>query len=350
MRISAEQRQQNEARIRAAIDRLLGGDIPPGGKCDIKTLAREAAVDRAAFYGTRPYAHLRKEFETRLLASQQAGDIPDRRDAQIARLKDENATLRQRLADHDTTITDLRELQGPAHSPGSPPSTTRSPASAPGTSAPPRSASCRLPPRKQGHPPEPHRPASLSRDPHHAQPAESPHAHGNADHERMPRSGQANRNTNHCEHVNCKNKAHHPDLGRTPLRLRRRPRLRRPHRQRRRGGRHVHLCPRQPVRGRRRAGRADRRTSSSRRFGRVVISVTALTADVPLVDAGSGPGPHGLASARAPRCASREGPAPPDEISVPAQQSPRGDDQPELAKVATRKQPGQCGQHRPVGP
>ena len=68
MRISTEQRQQNEARIRTAIDRLLAGDILPGGKCDIKTLAREAAVDRAAFYGTRPYAHLREEFETRLKA------------------------------------------------------------------------------------------------------------------------------------------------------------------------------------------------------------------------------------------------------------------------------------------
>ena len=75
MRISAGQRQQNEARIRAAIDRLLAGDIPPGGKCDIKTLAREAAVDRAAFYGTRPYARLREEFEARHQARQQAGDI-----------------------------------------------------------------------------------------------------------------------------------------------------------------------------------------------------------------------------------------------------------------------------------
>lgn len=114
MRISAEQRQQNEARIRAAIDRLLSGDIPPGGKRDIKTLARQAAVDRAAFYGTRPYAHLRKEFETRLLASQQAGDTPDRRDAQIARLKEENATLRQRLADHYTTIATLRSFRDQA--------------------------------------------------------------------------------------------------------------------------------------------------------------------------------------------------------------------------------------------
>jgi len=44
VRISADQRQQNEARIRTAMDRLLRGQIPPGGKCDIKTLAREALL------------------------------------------------------------------------------------------------------------------------------------------------------------------------------------------------------------------------------------------------------------------------------------------------------------------
>jgi hypothetical protein len=114
MRISTEQRQQNEARIRAAIDRLLTGDIPPGGKCDVKTLAREATVDRAAFYGTRPYAHLREEFEARLKARQQAGDLPDRRDAQIARLKDENTALRQRLAGQGTTITTLNGFKNQA--------------------------------------------------------------------------------------------------------------------------------------------------------------------------------------------------------------------------------------------
>jgi chromosome segregation ATPase len=114
MRISADQRQQNEIRIRAAIDRLLSGDIPPGGKCDIKTLAREAEVDRAAFYGTRPYAHLREEFEKRLQSRHQSGDIPDRRDAQITRLKDEITTLRQRLADRDTTISTLRDLKDQA--------------------------------------------------------------------------------------------------------------------------------------------------------------------------------------------------------------------------------------------
>src|SRR6266542_2170276 len=63
MRISAQQRQHNEARIRAAMDRLLRGDLPTGGSCDVKTLAREAGVDRTAFYSARPSAHLRKEFD-----------------------------------------------------------------------------------------------------------------------------------------------------------------------------------------------------------------------------------------------------------------------------------------------
>ena len=42
MRITTAQRTENENRIRAAMDRLLRGEIPPGGNCDIKTLAREA--------------------------------------------------------------------------------------------------------------------------------------------------------------------------------------------------------------------------------------------------------------------------------------------------------------------
>lgn len=77
VRITAAQRLQNENRIRAAIDRLLRGEIPSGGRCDVKTLAAEAGVDRTAFYGARPYAHLRIEFEQRLRAMQQTGDIPD---------------------------------------------------------------------------------------------------------------------------------------------------------------------------------------------------------------------------------------------------------------------------------
>jgi hypothetical protein len=111
MRISAAQRTENENRIRAAMDRLLRSEIPPGGKCDIKTLANEAAVDRTAFYGTRPYAHLRVEFERRVQALQQAGEIPDPREAQITRLKAENAKLRERLAKSEQTIDELADFR-----------------------------------------------------------------------------------------------------------------------------------------------------------------------------------------------------------------------------------------------
>ncbi|MGW1055558.1 hypothetical protein ACWDBD_44670 [Streptomyces sp. NPDC001118] len=111
MRISHAQRTENENRIRAAMDRLLRGEIPPHGKCDIKTLAHEAGVDRTAFYGTRPYAHLRTEFERRLQALHQVGEIPDPREAQITRLKAENAKLRERLATSEQTIDELTDFR-----------------------------------------------------------------------------------------------------------------------------------------------------------------------------------------------------------------------------------------------
>src|SRR5439155_6705317 len=88
MTISHTQRQQTEARIRAAADRLLAGAVPAGGKCDVKTLAAEAGVSRAALY--RTYPHLKQEFEQRLARLRAAGQRPDPRDAQIARLTDEN--------------------------------------------------------------------------------------------------------------------------------------------------------------------------------------------------------------------------------------------------------------------
>ncbi|MGH3237456.1 MAG: hypothetical protein ACRDOH_30195 [Streptosporangiaceae bacterium] len=111
MRITADQRAANEDRIRAAIDRLLRGDIPPGGRLDIKTLAREAGVDRTAFYGGRPYAHLREEFERRLRTLGQAGEQPDPRDAQITRLKDETSRLKERLAQSANAITELTDFR-----------------------------------------------------------------------------------------------------------------------------------------------------------------------------------------------------------------------------------------------
>ncbi len=107
MRLSRQQLADNEAKIRAAMTRLLNGDIPPGGKCDVKTLAGTAGVDRTAFYGSRPYAYLRAEFEQRLRELLDAGERPDPRDAQAARLKDEIARLRERLAQSDATISEL---------------------------------------------------------------------------------------------------------------------------------------------------------------------------------------------------------------------------------------------------
>jgi hypothetical protein len=114
MRLSRQQLADNEAKIRAAMTRLLNGDIPPGGKCDVKTLAGEAGVDRTAFYGSRPYAHLRTEFEQRLRELLDAGERPDPRDAQAARLKGDIARLRKRLTESDATISELTGFRSQA--------------------------------------------------------------------------------------------------------------------------------------------------------------------------------------------------------------------------------------------
>jgi hypothetical protein len=109
MRTTAEQRRQAEQRIRAAAGALLRGDIPPDGKCDITTLARQAGVSRAALY--RTYPHLKAEFEQRLTALRGSGTTPDPRDAQITRLKKENDGLRQRLASRDAALRDLEQFK-----------------------------------------------------------------------------------------------------------------------------------------------------------------------------------------------------------------------------------------------
>jgi hypothetical protein len=71
MPLTDQQRQQTEARIRAAADQLLRGDLPSGGRCDIKTLAATAGVSRAALY--RTYPHLKDDFERRLAQARAAG-------------------------------------------------------------------------------------------------------------------------------------------------------------------------------------------------------------------------------------------------------------------------------------
>ena len=127
---SAAQRIQNENAIRAAMDRLLRGEIPPGGSgsCDITTLAREASASTAppstATGPTR--AHLRTEFEHRLEQLRHAGQAPDPKTAQIERLKAEVDKLRTALVQASSTIEQLTDFRQLKPWPGSPPNTTRS--------------------------------------------------------------------------------------------------------------------------------------------------------------------------------------------------------------------------------
>jgi hypothetical protein len=118
--ISEDTRARNEQAVRAAMDRLLRGDLPPGGGCDLKTLAAEAGVTRTAFYPKRnrdgstrpgPYQYLAEEFERRLTTLQQAGTLPDPKAAQIERLKEANSTLKTRLQQRDTELAELREFK-----------------------------------------------------------------------------------------------------------------------------------------------------------------------------------------------------------------------------------------------
>ncbi|AXE81994.1 hypothetical protein C5746_39440 [Streptomyces atratus] len=120
-RISDETRRNNEAAIRRVMERLLAGDVPPGGKCDIKAIAAQAGVARTGFYPKKnrdgsprpgPYQHLAEEFERRLAELRETGVIPDPRAAQIERLKEQVAGLKVRLAACDAQIgglTDFRE-------------------------------------------------------------------------------------------------------------------------------------------------------------------------------------------------------------------------------------------------
>ncbi|MDG9713005.1 hypothetical protein [Streptomyces sp. DH10] len=119
-RITEETRKQKEEAIRAATDRLLRGELPPGGKCDLSTLAAEAGVTRTAFYpkknrdGTTrpgPYQHLAEEFDRRLKLLQEAGIVVDPRTAQIQRLKDKNAKLETRLEEQNAELAELKEFK-----------------------------------------------------------------------------------------------------------------------------------------------------------------------------------------------------------------------------------------------
>ncbi|MGC0422765.1 hypothetical protein [Embleya sp. AB8] len=118
--ITDTNRARNEQAIRAAMDRLLKGELPPGGRCDLKTLAAEAGVTRTGFYAKKdrdgtirpgPYQHLADEFSRRLKALHEGGRLTDPRDAQIERLRSANQGLRNRLAGQDTTIEELTDFK-----------------------------------------------------------------------------------------------------------------------------------------------------------------------------------------------------------------------------------------------
>jgi chromosome segregation ATPase len=109
VRISEQQRRQIEDRIRAAADRLLGGKLPPGGRCDVQTLAQDAGVSRAALYST--YRHLKDEFDRRREQLRNAGQISDPREAQIDRLQAQIAQLTKRVADRDQEISELKAFR-----------------------------------------------------------------------------------------------------------------------------------------------------------------------------------------------------------------------------------------------
>jgi hypothetical protein len=86
-----------------------GGDLPRGGKCDVKSLAVEAGVTRAALYST--YQHLKQEFERRRGQLRESGAITDPRERQIERQKVEVAALRERLAKRDVEISELTKFR-----------------------------------------------------------------------------------------------------------------------------------------------------------------------------------------------------------------------------------------------
>ncbi|MFD8666977.1 hypothetical protein ACFV1U_16490 [Streptomyces microflavus] len=115
-RINEDTKRRNREAIREAMGRLLAGDLPAGGKCDLKTLAAMAGVNRTAFYPKKdrdgtvrpsPYQHLAEEFERRLQALQEAGEVVDPRVAQIERLKSQVAALNERVARRDAELADL---------------------------------------------------------------------------------------------------------------------------------------------------------------------------------------------------------------------------------------------------
>jgi hypothetical protein len=99
---------QVEARVRAAMARLLSDPIPDGMKCDVKSLCALAGVPRATLY--RAYPYLKAEFEHQRGAAQASGRQPDPRLAQIERLKTETTELRERVSRQTAELRALKKF------------------------------------------------------------------------------------------------------------------------------------------------------------------------------------------------------------------------------------------------
>jgi hypothetical protein len=104
-RLDQQTRAQKEATIRAAMDRILRGELPSGGKCDVKTLATASGITRAALYST--YLHLKEEFERRRDQVREAGVIADPREGQIERLKEQISHLKTRVVTQEELNAEL---------------------------------------------------------------------------------------------------------------------------------------------------------------------------------------------------------------------------------------------------
>ncbi|MER5688674.1 hypothetical protein [Streptomyces sp. NPDC002205] len=106
--MASERHTQAEARIRAAMEQLLGGDIPEGLRCDIKSLSILSRVPRATLY--RTYPHLKQEFEQRLGRVRETGGEPDPR-VQIDRLTEDVARLRGRIARMSQELSEAEDFR-----------------------------------------------------------------------------------------------------------------------------------------------------------------------------------------------------------------------------------------------
>ena len=111
MRISAAQRVQNENRIRAAMDRLLRGEIPPGGGCDIKPSLRRPASTAPPSTATAPTHTYALNSKTDSGNCSTPTKTPDPKTAQIERLKAEIDKLRSRMAHANSTIEELTDFR-----------------------------------------------------------------------------------------------------------------------------------------------------------------------------------------------------------------------------------------------